>query len=418
MIYSVIVYLIQPLIWVRLLWKSRKAPIYRQRWNERYGFCYGKVGRGGIVLHSVSVGETMAAVPLIFMLRRYYPFLSITVTTMTPSGSERVQKIFGKDIYHVYLPYDLPGSMKRFLDQTNPKLVIIMETELWPNLIKILHSRKVPLIIANARLSIRSFNRYKKFRNFISDIMRCITFVAAQSKEDGLRFLQLGLQKNQLVISGNLKFDISVNSSLMIKSLILRKKWASHRLVWIATNTHDGEEIILLQAYRKLLTKFPNLLLILAPRHPERFSKVLKIIIKAKFNYILRSSGKTPSSTTQVVMVDTMGELILLYGTADLAFIGGTLVKHGGHNPLEAALHAIPILMGPHTLNFHDICRKLNKSGGLITITNVISLISSVSALLTDKNYRLHRGYHAAKVLHQNKGASNHLLNLLKPHLL
>ncbi|MCR3755890.1 MAG: KDO transferase [Sodalis sp. Psp] len=417
MIYNLITYLIQPLVWIRLLWRSRKASTYRQRWAERYGFFQEKVKPGGIMLHSVSVGETLAAIPLVRALRHRYPLLPITMTTMTPTGSEQVQSAFGKDIHHVYLPYDLPGAMNRFFDQLNPKLVIIMETELWPNLIKTLYRRKIPMVVANARLSTRSVAGYKKFSGFIADIMRRITLIAAQNEEDGARFLELGLKKSQLVVTGTLKFDISVTPELAAQALTLRRQWAPHRQVWIATSTHEGEESMLLQAHRRLLVAFPDLLLILVPRHPERFPIARKITMKAGFSYIIRSSGEIPARSTQVVVGDTMGELMLLYGIADLAFVGGSLVKYGGHNPLEAAAHAIPVLMGPHTLNFHDICSKLGKAGGLITVTEVQSLVNAVSVLLTDKNYRLCHGLHAIDVLYQNQGALQRLLHLLEPYL-
>lgn len=417
MIYNIIIVLIQPLVWIRLLWRSRKAPAYRRRWAERYGFCRGKVKPGGIMLHSVSVGETLAAIPLVRALRHRYPLLPITVTTMTPTGSERVQSAFGKDVHHVYLPYDLPGAMSRFLDQVNPKLVIIMETELWPNLIKALHHRGIPLVVANARLSARSAAGYKRFSGFVAGIMRRITLIAAQNDEDGARFLELGLKKNQLAVTGSLKFDISVTPELAARALTLRRQWASRRPVWIATSTHEGEETLLLQAHRQLLTHFPDLLLILVPRHLERFPAAREMTMKAGFHYIMRSSGEIPSAETQVVVGDTMGELMLLYGIADLAFVGGSLVARGGHNPLEAAAHAIPVLMGPHTLNFRDICSKLDEAGGLITVTDVASLVTSVSTLLTDEDYRLYYGRHAVEVLHQNQGALQRLLNLLEPYL-
>lgn len=417
MIYNILIYLIQPLIWIRLLWRSRKAPAYRRRWAERYGYCQGKVKPGGIMLHSVSVGETLAAIPLVRALRHRYPFLPITVTTMTPTGSERVQSAFGKDVHHVYLPYDLPGAMNRFLNHVNPKLVIVMETELWPNLIKALYKRKIPLVVANARLSARSAAGYKKFSTFIARIMGRITLIAAQNQEDGERFLELGLKRSQLAVTGSLKFDISVTPELAARALTLRRQWASRRPVWIATSTHEGEETILLQAHRQLLAAFPDLLLILVPRHPERFPVARDMTDKAGFTSILRSSGDIPAHDTQVVIGDTMGELMLLYGIADLAFVGGSLVERGGHNPLEAAAHAIPVLMGPYTINFKDICSKLAEAGGLITVPDMPSLVKEVTTLLTDEDYRLYYGRHAVEVLHQNQGALQRLLHLLEPYL-
>ncbi|MFS7219195.1 lipid IV(A) 3-deoxy-D-manno-octulosonic acid transferase [Rahnella inusitata] len=415
--YNIIIYLIQPLIWIRLLLRSRKSPAYRKRWAERYGFCKGKVVPGGIMLHSVSVGETLAAIPLVRALRHRYPSLPITVTTMTPTGSERVQSAFGKGVHHVYLPYDLAGSVNRFLDEVNPKLVIIMETELWPNLISALHRRKIPLVIANARLSARSARGYQKLGKFIRTILQRITLIAAQNQEDGERFLSLGLKRNQLAVTGSLKFDISVTPELAAKAIALRSQWASRRQVWIATSTHEGEETLLLEAHKELLKKHPTLLLILVPRHPERFPVACELTRKAGLTFTQRSTGEVPSSGTQVVIGDTMGELMLLYGIADLAFVGGSLVERGGHNPLEAAAHAIPVLMGPHTINFKDICAKLAQDDGLITVTDTASLVKEISTLLTDEDYRLYYGRHAVEVLHQNQGALQRLLHLLEPYL-
>ena len=416
-IYTALLYLIQPLIWLRLWLRGRKAPAYRQRWAERYGYCTGKVKPGGIVLHSVSVGETLAAVPLVRALRHRYPTLPITVTTMTPTGSERAQSAFGKDVHHVYLPYDLPGAINRFLNVVDPKLVIIMETELWPNIITALHQRHIPLVIANARLSARSAKGYKKLGKFMAQLLQRITLIAAQNEEDGERFVDLGLKRTQLTITGSLKFDISVTPELAARALTLRSQWASRRPVWIATSTHEGEESLILDAHRRLLARFPDLLLILVPRHPERFDVARDMTQKRGFSYILRSSGEIPSGSTQVVIGDTMGELMLLYGIADLAFVGGSLVERGGHNPLEAAAHAIPVLMGPHTFNFKDICAKLQESDALITVTDVISLDKEIGNLLSDDDYRRYYGRHAVEVLHQNQGALQRVLQLLEPYL-
>ncbi|MGV3346941.1 lipid IV(A) 3-deoxy-D-manno-octulosonic acid transferase [Enterobacteriaceae bacterium LUAb1] len=417
LLYTALLYLIQPFIWLRLWLRGRKIPAYRQRWAERYGFCTRKVLPNGILLHSVSVGETLAAVPLVRALRHRYPSLPITVTTMTPTGSERVQSAFGNEVHHVYLPYDLPGSLRRFLDTVNPRLVIIMETELWPNLITTLYKRNIPLIIANARLSERSAKGYAKPGKVMRQLLQRITLIAAQNQEDGDRFLQLGVKKSHLTVTGSLKFDISVTPELAARAVTLRRQWAPHRPVWIATSTHEGEEEIILQAHRHLLTVFPHLLLILAPRHPERFMAARALTQKMAFSFTLRSSGEIPSGSTQVVIGDTMGELMLLYGIADLAFVGGSLAERGGHNPLEAAAHAIPVLMGPHIWNFKDICAKLQAADGLITVTDAATLEKEVQTLLADEDYRLWYGRHAVDVLHQNQGALHRLLQLLEPYL-
>lgn len=417
-IYNVAMYLIQPIIWMKLLWRSIREPAYLKRWAERYGYCHGKVLPKGIILHSVSVGETLAAIPLIQVLRQHYPLLPITVTTTTPTGSERVQTILSKYVHHVYFPYDLKNTVNRFLNILQPKLIIIMETEIWPNFIKESYCRNIPILIINARLSHRSVNNYKKVHCFIMNVIRSITLIAVQSNNDKLRFLSLGANKKQLTIIGNLKFDISITPKLHNQILSLHHQWKINRFIWIATSTHQGEEILLLEAHRKLLITFPNLLFIIVPRHPKRFEIVRNIVIKHGFSYILRSSKTIPLDSTQVMIGDTMGELMLLYGIATLAFIGGSLVKHGGgHNPLEAAVHGIPILIGPYTLNFYDIYQKLKISNGLIIVKNISSLVNTIITLLNNKNYRLYYGYNALKVLNQNKGVSQRLLKLIEVYL-
>lgn len=417
LLYTALFYLIQPLIWIRLWVRGRKAPAYRKRWGERYGFYHQPLQKGGIMLHSVSVGETLAAIPLVRALRQRYPSLPITVTTMTPTGSERVLSAFGGDVQHIYLPYDLPDAVNRFLNKVEPRLVLVMETELWPNLIAALHRREIPLVIANARLSARSAKGYARLGKFIRTLLRRITLIAAQNEEDGERFIALGARRAQLCVTGSLKFDISVTPQMAAKSVTLRRQWAPHRPVWTAASTHEGEESVLLAAHKTLLAQFPDLLLILVPRHPERFPDAVTLVRDAGLSYITRSSGEVPSASTQVVVGDTMGELMLLYGMSDLAFVGGSLIERGGHNPLEPAAHAIPVLMGPHIFNFKDICARLEQADGLITVTDEASLVKEMSLLLSDEDYRSYYGRHAVEVLYQNQGALQRLLDLLEPYL-
>ncbi|AKC60749.1 lipid IV(A) 3-deoxy-D-manno-octulosonic acid transferase [Blochmannia endosymbiont of Camponotus (Colobopsis) obliquus] len=417
LLYNILVYLIQPLIWIRLLWRSRHIPAYRHHLSERYGFYKQKINAGGIILHSVSIGETLAAIPLIHSLQKLHPYIPITVTSMTPTGIEQTKLAFGNKVFYGYLPYDLPGAINRFINHINPILVITIETELWPNLIKSLYRKGIPFIIANARLSLRSAKNYQKIKNFMAHIMQHITLIAAQYEDDGARFISLGLKTNQLAIIGNLKFEISVSTHITKQAKKLRKLWNNQRPIWIAASTHYGEEKILLKTHHNLLQSFPNLLMILAPRHPERFSIVQQMIKKSGFNYILQSSGNIPSSTTQIVINDTMGKLMLLYGIVDVAFIGGSLIKHGGHNPLEAAAHGIPIIMGPYTFNFQQICIKLKQEQGLITITDSISLTLEIFKLLNNKHHRLFHGNRANKFLYKNQGALKRLLCLIEPYL-
>lgn len=417
-IYSLLLYIIQPLIWLRLLLRSLKAPNYRKRWLERYGFCKNKVSPNGILIHSVSVGETIAAIPLIKELQQRYPDLPITVTTMTPTGSERVTTLLGNSVSHVYLPYDLPGAIQRFLRTLNPKLAIIMETELWPNFITCLHKNNIPLIIANARLSERSAKGYAKFGKFTQSIMEKITLIAAQNQQDGHRFIQLGLPESHLVITGSIKFDISLTESQIAYIEHLKHEWQLTRPVWIAASTHNGEDEIILHAYQRILMTHPDLLLILVPRHPERFNKVEKLVSSMGLRYQLRSQNQIPSLQTQVIIGDTMGELLQLYALANIAFVGGSLIEHGGHNPLEPALHQIPILVGRHTFNFRAISQQLADAGGLCIISDQPKeLAEQVISLLNNPDHAHSMGKHAYQVLKQNQGALNRLLELIKGYI-
>ncbi|QIQ22274.1 lipid IV(A) 3-deoxy-D-manno-octulosonic acid transferase [Zophobihabitans entericus] len=417
-LYTVLLYLIQPFVWLRLLLRSRKAPDYRKRWSERYGFCKNKVKPLGILIHAVSVGETIAAIPLVNLLQEQYPDLPITITTMTPTGSVRVTATFGDRVSHVYLPYDLPCAISRFLNTLQPKIVVIMETELWPNLISQLHKRHIPLILANARLSERSAKGYARLGKSMQRLLQQITLIAAQNQQDGDRFIQLGLPKENLVVTGSVKFDIHLSEQQKQTIATLKQQWQLQRPVLIAASTHAGEDEIILAAFKQLLLKFPELLLILVPRHPERFKTVEKLISDQGVNYQLRSQHLIPTHDTQVILGDTMGELITLYGMANIAFVGGSLVENGGHNPLEPALHKLPIIMGEHTFNFRVICRLLSQAQGLITIKSTAdSLYQAVNNLLTNPEVQQQTGQAAFQVLHENQGALLRLNNLIKRYL-
>ncbi|MFQ1019948.1 lipid IV(A) 3-deoxy-D-manno-octulosonic acid transferase [Gilliamella sp. CG13] len=417
-IYTLLLYLIQPFVWLKLLWRSRKAPAYRQRWLERYGFCKNKVKPNGILVHAVSVGETIAAIPLIKALQQKYPQLPITVTTMTSTGSERVKSLLKDSVSHVYLPYDLPGAIKRFLKTTKPKIVIIMETELWPNLISQCYKQKIPLIIANARLSERSAARYGKLGKAVKQLFSKISMVAAQNQQDGERFVSLGLPADHLAITGSIKFDINLSNEQRQNINQLKQQWQLKRPVLIAASTHSGEDEIILTAFKKLLLKHANLLLILVPRHPERFKTVEKLISDNGFNYLKRSTNQIPTEQTQIVLGDTMGELVELYAMADIAFVGGSLVKQGGHNPLEPALHHIAIITGEYFFNFQVICEQLIEAQGMIVCTNSADdLYSTIDRLLNDNSRRVQLGENAYLVLKQNQGALSRLLAVINHYL-
>ena len=333
--YTLLSYCIQPLILLFMWKKGLKQPDYRKRLCERYGVYSNlvKPTQNGIIVHAASVGEVIAATPLIKAIQARYPELPITVTTVTPTGSARVKGAFGKSVSHCYLPYDLPDAIDRFIDFVQPKLMIVIETELWPNLIARFHQRNIPFIVANARLSPRSAKRYGWIKGALKGIWQLINMILAQDKVSEQRYLHLGYPHERLVNTGNLKFDLEITEQLREKVFeTVETLNISKRLVWIAGSTHEGEEKIILNAHQELLKKHPDLLLILVPRHPERFTQVEELIQKSGLSYRKRSQFEPLKPTTQVLLGNTMGEMMILYGMAEIAFVGGSLVKHGGHN--------------------------------------------------------------------------------------
>lgn len=418
--YTALMYLIQPLVLLFMWMRGFKAPDYRKRWGERYGFYHHLTAPSphGIVVHAASVGEVIAATPLVRRIQKDYPDLSITFTTVTPTGSERVKAAFGESVTHCYLPYDLPFSINRFIDFIQPKLCIAIETELWPNLIQQLYRRDLPFIVANARLSSRSARRYGKVRPRLQNMWSQISLIAPQDQISERRFLELGYPQEKLKLTGNIKYDLTVNQALLEQIKMLREQWAQARQIWIAASTHEGEEEIILQTHRQLLEKYPNLLLLLVPRHPERFNSVATLIKKEKFQFIRRSTGELPNANTQLILGDTMGEMMLMYGISDIAFVGGSLVKHGGHNPLEPLAFKIPVISGKHTFNFPEVFRTLVEMQGVLEVNSTVKALErAVEALLSSKEARLRLGHAGYEVLMENRGALSRLFDLLKPYL-
>lgn len=416
-IYSALFYLIQPLIWVRLFIRGFKSKGYRQRIGERYGFCKNKVKPHGILVHSVSVGEAVAATPLIEALIELYPNLPITVTTMSVTGSNLVKSRFGDKVHHVYLPYDLSGSLNRFLNNVKPVMAIILETERWPNLIFALNKRKIPTIMANARLSSRSAQRYKKASQFVSKLLNKMDMIAAQEQADGDRFLELGLAPKKLSVIGSIKSDIQLTQEQIKKIAELKQYWQLNRPVWIAASTHKGEEEIIAQAHQQLLKQFPTLLLILVPRHPERFDSVAQLLTDSHFIFERYSKNIAPTEHTQVMLGDVMGELITLYGVSDMAFVGGSLVDVGGHNPLEPALQHLPIMMGKQVFNCADICEQLANHSGLFWVENSNEISQIITEWIEQPDKRRKVGESAYQILLNNQGALNKLLELIEYYL-
>ncbi|MDT8310887.1 MAG: lipid IV(A) 3-deoxy-D-manno-octulosonic acid transferase [Methylophaga sp.] len=417
LIYTLLFYLAIPLLCLRLVWRGLRAPAYFKRWNERFGFINARNSRQPLIwVHAVSVGEVEASRPLIKGLRNSYPNHQLLITTMTPTGSERVTRLFGDNVLHCYLPYDLPFAIRRFLKAMQPKFGIIMETELWPNLLLTCQQKNIPLVIANARLSVRSANGYRRFANFSRQMLQSLPIIATQTQVDRQRFQALGAPADRVHAVGNLKYEISLPASLSEQAEAMRAMWGN-RSVWIAASTHEGEEEIILNAAKQVRSQFNDLLLIIVPRHPERFDRVAALCRRNGLKTLRRSDNKPCPSTIQVLVVDTMGELPLFYATADIALVGGSLVPHGGHNLLEPAALGRAVVTGPHYFNFTEITERFLQFGAAVKVTGSVDLATTISSLLADPKRRAEMGEAGQDLIKQSQGASQRLLNLIQRHI-
>lgn len=408
LLYSLLLYFISPLVLLHLWRRGKKAPAYRQRWGERFGF----IGRlidsqqikpGSIVFHCASVGEVVAATPLIKQVQKNHPEHGILVTCNTPTGSEQIKRSFADSVQHVYLPIDLPDAVNRFLKQVKPALLCILETELWPNLICQSRKNAVPVLVINARLSEKSMRGYQKVAPLTKTIMSGISKLAAHDGDDAERFIRLGLDKNKVMTTGSIKFDIKINQQAQQKAAQLKQQLAANQPIWIAGSTHEGEDESLLEAHKTLLADYPNALLILVPRHPERFEQVAAMVDVQGFSLQRRSQPHI--GFCQVLLGDTMGELLALYGVADVAFIGGSLIERGGHNPLEASAYGIPVITGPHIFNFLHVYPALLEQQGCLQIASAAELPALLVKLFGDKAQSQAIGYQGALFVEKNQGA-------------
>ena len=338
---------------------------------------------------------------------------------MTPTGSERVQAMFGERVFHVYAPYDLPDAVSRFLKRVQPSVAVIMETEIWPNMVCQTASKGIPVLLANGRLSERSARGYGRLAALTRAVFSQFSQVVAQTADDGARFVALGVASENLTVSGSIKFDLAIPSLLRDQARELREQWFGTRPVWIAASTHAGEDEILLAAHKALLAKQANALLLLVPRHPERFSKVAELVTAEGFSLQRRSEYRQGSSAidAQVILGDTMGELLLLLGCADIAFVGGSLIEHGGHNTLEPAAWGLPVLSGPSDFNFSEISALLQGAGGLLTIVDAEDLAETLQGLMTDSQRAGQQGAAAKQVVDNNRGALQRLLTVIEQAL-
>ena len=415
-LYTALFYLGLPLVAIRLWLRARKAPAYARRIGERFTYGMPTLQPGGIWVHAVSVGESIAAAPMIRALLERYPALPITVTCMTPTGSERIQALFANEprIQHCYLPYDLPCAAARFLDRVQPRLAVIMETELWPNHIHQCAKRGIPVALANGRLSQRSAKGYGRFSKLTAPMLAEMSLLAVQTEAEAQRFRDLGARAETVDVTGSIKFDLTIDPQLLQRATELRSQWqAQDRPVWIAASTHEGEDEVVLDAHRRLLGRHPDALLILVPRHPERFNSVFDLCQREGFATVRRSTGANVDAQTSVLLGDTMGELLFLYALADSAFVGGSLVPNGGHNLLEPAALAKPVLSGPHLFNFLDIAAQLREAGALAEVDDAEGLAVEVQRLFELPRDAQRMAEAGLAVMRRNQGALQRLLDSL-----
>ncbi len=419
-LYSFFFTLAVPLILLRLWLRSLRTPAYRQRIGERFGHANlpdrFSSQRPTLWIHAVSVGETVAAAPLIRALLSERDQLQIIVTTMTPTGSARVRTLFADAVLHSYLPYDLPFAINRFLRKLSPSQLIIMETELWPNLIHCCADRGVKIVLANARLSEKSAKGYGRLASMTRSMLERIDHIAAQDDADANRLIALGADPQRLSITGSLKFHVNLEEAILPDSPVFQSVEKSGRSVVIAASTRDGEEQRLLPAIEEVLQHNPNTLFIIVPRHPERFETVASLCVEHGLRIQRRSDNLPVDAHTQVLIGDSMGEMLAYYGLADIAFVGGSLVDTGCQNVLEPAALGLPVVVGPSQFNFAAICKQLEEAGGLHTIADSAALAMHLNELIEDTDRRRARGMAGRILVEDNQQALPRLLEIIGRH--
>ncbi len=414
-LYSAVLYLLLPVTVYHLIWRGFRQRAYLLRWHERYAR-YGAAAvaeaDGHLWVHAVSVGEVNAAAPLINALLRHRPQRRVLVTTITPTGSERVKALWGERVAHVYLPYDLTGAVGRFLRHYRPQVALIVETELWPNLLFACRDHGVPAYLVNARLSERSLRGYRVLRPLIGRALRTLRRVAAQSEGDAARFVRLGARDEQVAVFGNLKFDTRVDVGVDDFARILRGRNPG-RPVWIAASTHPDEEALVLAIDRRLRARRPDLLMLWAPRHPERFRPVTQLAIESGLQVATRTLTLLPETDDAVFVIDTLGELMLFYACADVAFVGGSLQPVGGHNLLEPAAVGAAIVTGPHLHNFSDIAEQLRQADAVRIGADADAVGTALDALLDAPDERARMAAAGRRLVEQGRGALQRTMTLI-----
>ncbi len=411
--WSLLVYFLLPYAVIKLVWRGLRYRPYFHGWSERFGFVATKRGRRVIWIHAVSVGEVRSASALIFALAKRYPHHEILVTTMTPTGGEQVRSLFGGRASHSYVPFDFPDAVARFLDRVRPEFAVIAETEFWPNLFAACRRRQIPLLLVNVRISADSLAGYLRVPKTARKMLGNADLICAQTRTDAQRLRNLGVPASAIEVTGNLKFDIPVPNRLLSEARQLRCDWGTERQVLIAGSTHAGEERKLLDAYTVLRERWPGLLLVLAPRNPERFRWVSTLCRARGFEVAVRSRARRLEPATNVLVCDTMGELQLLYAASDIAFVGASLVKLGGHNILESCAVGVPVIFGPHMFNFEDIAAMAIDCGAARQVYDTEALIEAVSLYLEQRELRSAASRAALGLVAANHGSLEQTLCLI-----
>lgn len=417
-VYNLFFTILLPLLFLKLLIKSIKLRAYRDRWLERLGiFNLPTSGNNNIWIHAVSVGEVIAAIPIIQKIKEQLPNISIVLTCTTPAGSAIIKQKLSNSVLHLYFPFDVNFAINNFLRKIQPKLLIIIEKEIWPNLILNCNQHKIPIIIANAQVSNKSFYRYLLIKSLISYCLQTITYICAQTKFDGYKLQQIigSNLANNITITGNSKFDLawqnSLNTDFNLSQLTSPLK-NINRPIWIAASTHPIEEQFILAAHKIILQQIPNALLILVPRHPERSQEIANNLYHENFSYTIHSD-KSMLLTEQIYLVDSIGELNMFYKLSQAAFVGGSLVPIGGHNVLEPASFAIPIAIGPYTANCEQIVFRMKLANGLVKVKNTENLSCIIIKWLKNTNLRTIIGQNAKNYLYHQTGASEKIIKLV-----
>ncbi|PJD94404.1 MAG: 3-deoxy-D-manno-octulosonic acid transferase [Legionella sp.] len=411
-LYSCAFYLITPFLILRLLWKGRAIPAYRTRIAERFCWDKQKLPVIDVWIHAVSLGEVIAATPLIEAMLVDKKW-SVVVTTMTPTGAAQVVSCFGDRVIHRYVPYDLPDVVYRFFNQVKPKIGVIIETELWPNLISRAHALDIPLFLINARLSEGSLKGYLRGQFVFKKILNQFTLIGTQSHDDAKRFIRLGADVKKVTHLGNMKFDLSVQNSAQTLFDHLNERMGKERVKIIFASTHEGEESRILTQIKKWQQAIPHVLLLIAPRHPERFQEVYQLCQQQGFNTGLRSQVDRLNWQNEVVVLDSLGELLGFYRISDYAFVGGSLVPIGGHNVLEPIALGLPVFSGNQVDNFKTICHELEQKKAIILVHNEHQLAEELIHLHANPQEKHQMIERATQFLEHNKGSVARYLSVL-----